>query len=117
MAWPFVVRAAANRYMAFECLITFPSRERFFFRPGSVPAKTLNSQLTSTAPGWFGYGRPLEWLPTEREVETAPNSYAGSGGLDLAGQDGGDHVSGRVPETSPCRTTSLQNGKLDLLAE
>jgi hypothetical protein len=80
-----------NRYMAFECLIAFPSRERFFLRPGSVLAKTLNSQLTSAAPGWFGYGRPLEYLPTGWEVETAPNSYAGSGGLDLAGQDGGDH--------------------------
>jgi hypothetical protein len=31
-----------NRYMAFECLIAFPSRERFSLRRSSLPAKALN---------------------------------------------------------------------------
>ena len=67
---------------------------------------------SQSAPGWFGLRCLVSRLTHGCQFEAAPNSYTGSGPR-LFPIDDGDHVSDRVPETSPCHVLAGQVGELD----
>lgn len=75
-------------------------------------------ERSSTAPGWFGFGLPREHLlPAAQQSRRRQTALRGLAHSPFARGARGNHISGRAPETSPCRTASRQCNGLDLPKE